>query len=205
LNMLRPPATPQLFDAVRAASGYGPLVDIRAKPSAAKARSTAKARFSSAYLTATATEPRTNFTSYFSACLDYIWFTDLDVSRAGINLRGVLKVPRTDAFKRNRLNGCPNELCPSDHLSLMADFDWHINMTPRSDKASGDTNGADEEVPDSSSVKDGENMEGISAADSSDSGSGTSGAEISERLEEEVEHEDEAAWFGTFLKAFPWF
>jgi hypothetical protein len=208
LNMLRPPATPQLFDAVRAASGYGPLVGtIQGEPGAAKARSRAGVGFSSAYLTATSTEPRTNFTSYFSACLDYIWFTNLDVSRAGLSLRGVLKLPRSDTFKRHKLKGCPNELCPSDHLSLLADFDWHSNVTPHSDRASGNgTNGEDEEVLHGSSKKEGEQEERIASADFNDSGSKTSDAEISERPDGEDEDEDEALWFGgAFSKAFSTF
>ena len=33
-------------------------------------------------------------------------------------------MPSSEAFEKAKLHGCPNELCPSDHLSLMADYAW---------------------------------------------------------------------------------
>ena len=60
----------------------------------------------------------------------------MGLPQTGLTLRGVLKMPRSDAFKRKKLNGCPNEFCPSDHLSLVADFDWHSHRDRDSDLAS---------------------------------------------------------------------
>jgi CCR4-NOT transcription complex subunit 6 len=73
--------------------------------------------WTSAYHQLLGKEPETtNCASHFSGCLDYIWFS-------GKTLRpsAVLALPEEAVM--NQLGGCPNQKFPSDHLSLMAQFE----------------------------------------------------------------------------------
>ena len=79
--------------------------------------------FRSAYAEVLGKEPRlTNFTPYFTGCLDYIFMSQDECEN--LRLRSVLRLPTRNDFHEMRLSGCPNARCSSDHLPLLAAFEW---------------------------------------------------------------------------------
>lgn len=71
-------------------------------------------------------EPRfTNITHDFKETLDYILFTSPE-----LNLTGVLDLPHLgDILDGNFASGLPNAQCASDHVALMAEFEFAKDCT----------------------------------------------------------------------------
>lgn len=60
----------------------------------------------------------TNFTVGFAACLDYIFYQTN-------NLQMLQAVPLPSEEELRSLTAIPSIVFPSDHLSLVADFEWN--------------------------------------------------------------------------------
>lgn len=60
----------------------------------------------------------TNFTVGFAACLDYIFYQSN-------NLRMLQAVPLPSEEELKSLTAIPSIVFPSDHISLVADFEWN--------------------------------------------------------------------------------
>ena len=60
----------------------------------------------------------TNYTEKFKGTIDYIFYKDFQENN--IKVRRVLNIPKSSVLG----DGCPNNIFPSDHLPIIADFDY---------------------------------------------------------------------------------
>ena len=67
---------------------------------------------------ATSEPPFTNVTHDFVGTLDYIFYTDDTLAPLSL-----LELP-SEKECRNKYGGLPNTQCSSDHVALMAEFQW---------------------------------------------------------------------------------
>uniref|UniRef100_A0A0G4HYP1 Endonuclease/exonuclease/phosphatase domain-containing protein n=1 Tax=Chromera velia CCMP2878 TaxID=1169474 RepID=A0A0G4HYP1_9ALVE len=80
----------------------------------------------SAYKEAFGSEPEfTNYTAHFKGCLDFIFFSNLEVVAA-------LEMPREDLLRES--TALPSSCFPSDHLPLMASFALNPPTTRSNEK-----------------------------------------------------------------------
>ncbi|KAK8792936.1 hypothetical protein WA158_005100 [Blastocystis sp. Blastoise] len=79
-------------------------------------------KFQSAYKTIQGKEPDfTNYTKQYSGCLDYIWFTPLN-----LRVLDVSPLPTVSQIREHKDTFIPNTQYPSDHLPLIVKFDFNL-------------------------------------------------------------------------------